>query len=99
MAALEKIPVDVAVHEGLRCSFCGREPAEGSDLIGTSDVFICDECVATCNDLISDAGSGESAAVAAEDEESPANTPGPPKPAVRGLACGRARRIRRHRHL
>ena len=61
MANLEKIRPDIALHDGLHCSFCGREPAEGSDLIGASDVFICDECVATCNDLITDDARDESA--------------------------------------
>src|SRR5262245_21411763 len=27
MPALERISAETAVHEGLRCSFCGREPA------------------------------------------------------------------------
>jgi ornithine cyclodeaminase len=51
MATLQKIPAQTAIDEGLRCSFCGREPSAGSDLIGGSDAFICDECVATCNEI------------------------------------------------
>src|SRR3982751_1468479 len=74
MASLQKIPADTAVEEGLRCSFCGREPADGSDLIGASDVFICDECVATCNDLITDDAHDESAADEPADEDAAAST-------------------------
>ena len=38
----------------LRCSFCGKEPADLSRLIEGPDVSICDECVAECNDLLND---------------------------------------------
>ena len=61
MATLHKIAADEAVGDGLRCSFCGKAPAGGSDLIAGRDAWICDECVATCNELIAtedDAGGG-----------------------------------------
>jgi alanine dehydrogenase len=52
MAALQRIAAESAVREGLRCSFCGKEPADGSDLIAGPHVFICDECIATCADVL-----------------------------------------------
>ncbi len=35
-----------------RCSFCGRTKEEVSTLISGPDVYICDECVHMCHDLI-----------------------------------------------
>jgi alanine dehydrogenase len=67
MPALQRIAAEIAAAEGLQCSFCGRDPAEGSDLIAGPEVFICDECVAACNDMVA----GEDAA---GDEERAAST-------------------------
>jgi alanine dehydrogenase len=53
---LQKIPADVAAADDLRCSFCGKPPAEESDLIGGRQVFICDECIATCSEMVSEQG-------------------------------------------
>ena len=36
------------------CSFCGKTQEEISQLIYGSDVFICNECVALCVDIIRD---------------------------------------------
>jgi len=72
VATLQKIAAQDAVSEGLQCSFCGKAPAGGSDLIAGPDVWICDECVATCNDLIAtedDAGRDDRSD--AEGEEAP----------------------------
>src|ERR1700681_2079287 len=52
MPALQRIAAESAVREGLQCSFCGKEPADGSDLIAGPHVFICDECIATCTDML-----------------------------------------------
>src|SRR6202163_5170355 len=52
MPALQRIAAESAVREGLQCSFCGKEPADGSDLIAGPHVFICDECIATCTDVL-----------------------------------------------
>ena len=52
MPAFEKIPAARAVADGLRCSFCDQEPADDAALIAGPDVFICDECVASCSDLL-----------------------------------------------
>ena len=41
-------------ENGLRCSHCGRHESEVQQLIAGQHVCICDDCVATCNDILSD---------------------------------------------
>ena len=36
----------------MSCSFCGKNPNEVFKLIAGNDVFICDECVELCSDII-----------------------------------------------
>ena len=36
----------------VRCSFCGKEPREVKKLIAGPTVYICDECIGLCNDII-----------------------------------------------
>ena len=36
----------------LYCSFCGKSQHEVKKLIAGPSVFICDECVDLCNDII-----------------------------------------------
>ena len=36
----------------LYCSFCGKSQHEVRKLIAGPNVFICDECVELCNDII-----------------------------------------------
>ncbi len=38
----------------LRCSFCNKDQNDVHKLIAGPTVFICDECVAVCNDIIAD---------------------------------------------
>src|SRR6056297_3727421 len=38
----------------LYCSFCGKSQHEVRKLIAGPSVFICDECVELCNDIISE---------------------------------------------
>ncbi|MCD6499901.1 MAG: ATP-dependent Clp protease ATP-binding subunit ClpX [Deltaproteobacteria bacterium] len=38
----------------LHCSFCDRSQSEVHKLIAGPDVYICDECVAICNDIIAE---------------------------------------------
>src|SRR5271169_4127534 len=45
----------------LYCSFCGKSQHEVKKLIAGPSVFICDECIDLCNDIIRDEASGESA--------------------------------------
>ncbi len=40
--------------EGLRCSFCGKSQREVKKLIAGPAVFICDECVEICLDIIAE---------------------------------------------
>ena len=40
------------INKDFRCSFCGKEQSGVSRLIAGPDVYICDECVALCNDII-----------------------------------------------
>jgi ATP-dependent Clp protease ATP-binding subunit ClpX len=40
--------------ETLRCSFCNKDQNDVRKLIAGPTVFICDECVDVCNDIISD---------------------------------------------
>jgi ATP-dependent Clp protease ATP-binding subunit ClpX len=40
--------------EALRCSFCNKDQNDVRKLIAGPTVFICDECVEVCNDIIAD---------------------------------------------
>src|SRR2546426_1845137 len=69
--------------EVLRCSFCNKDQNEVRKLIAGPTVFICDECVQVCNDIIrADAEEGEAKAVSqnlhAENEQSPNAAVAPP---------------------
>lgn len=46
------------------CSFCGKDQAEVAKLIAGPDVFICDECIDLCNEIVKD----EEAANGSDDE-------------------------------
>ena len=38
----------------LSCSFCGKSQREVRKLIAGPSVYICDECIGLCNDIIAD---------------------------------------------
>ena len=63
--------------EVLRCSFCNKDQNDVRKLIAGPTVFICDECVEVCNDIIADdnryenKGAAVDAADAAGDQEVP----------------------------
>lgn len=40
----------------VRCSFCGKEEHEVSKVISGPGIYICDGCVATCNDILEQEG-------------------------------------------
>ena len=40
----------------LYCSFCGKSQHEVRKLIAGPSVFICDECIELCNDIIREEG-------------------------------------------
>jgi len=46
----------------LYCSFCGKSQHEVRKLIAGPSVFICDECIELCNDIIRDESQGEAQA-------------------------------------
>jgi ATP-dependent Clp protease ATP-binding subunit ClpX len=57
----------------LYCSFCGKSQHEVKKLIAGPSVFICDECIDLCNDIIRDENTTDSsAAVARSDLPAPA---------------------------
>jgi ATP-dependent Clp protease ATP-binding subunit ClpX len=41
-------------HEALRCSFCGKSRDEVVKLIAGPTVYICNECIELCNDIIAE---------------------------------------------
>ena len=43
----------------LYCSFCGKSQHEVRKLIAGPSVFICDECIELCNDIIREESQGE----------------------------------------
>jgi ATP-dependent protease Clp ATPase subunit len=43
---------DHSERKVLRCSFCNKLQSDVSELIAGPRVFICNECVAVCNDIL-----------------------------------------------
>ena len=41
-------------RQGPRCSFCGKEQRMVDRLVAGPNVYICNECIALCNDILSD---------------------------------------------
>ncbi len=41
-------------HGNLSCSFCGKGQREVRKLIAGPTVYICDECIRLCNDIIAE---------------------------------------------
>ena len=46
--------------DGMYCSFCGRHQDEVNKLIAGVDVYICDECVRICDDILKEQATTES---------------------------------------
>src|SRR5689334_10732584 len=57
----------------LYCSFCGKSQHEVKKLIAGPSVFICDECIELCNDIIRD----EAPAAGAEAKAAKSDLPAP----------------------
>ncbi len=55
----------------LYCSFCGKSQHEVKKLIAGPSVFICDECIELCNDIIRDEAPAEGAQAKAPKSELP----------------------------
>ena len=58
----------------LYCSFCGKSQHEVKKLIAGPSVFICDECIELCNDIIRDEAPAEGSAAKTARSELPAPT-------------------------
>src|SRR5256885_16839440 len=56
-------------HGDLSCSFCGKGQREVGRLIAGPTVYICDECIRVCNDIIAE--------VAEREKDRPAVAPRP----------------------
>ena len=41
-------------RQGPRCSFCGKEQRMVERLVAGPNVYICNECIALCNDILND---------------------------------------------
>ena len=52
----------------LKCSFCGKSQKQVKKLIAGGGVYICDECIELCNEIIEEE-LGAAQAAAAESEE------------------------------
>ena len=52
----------------LYCSFCGKSQHEVKKLIAGPSVFICDECIELCNDIVRDEISGDTGEKAAKSD-------------------------------
>lgn len=48
----------VSVPESLRCSFCAKLDSEVSKIIAGPGIYICDECVRLCTEILADAKAG-----------------------------------------
>ena len=55
----------------LYCSFCGKSQHEVKKLIAGPSVFICDECIELCNDIIRDEVPAEGAPARAPKSDLP----------------------------
>ena len=50
-------------EEILRCSFCGKSQNEVKKLIAGPSVYVCNECIDICNEIINDDEQSETASV------------------------------------
>jgi len=41
-------------HRGLACSFCGKHQDQVQRLIAGPGVYICDECIRLCNEILAE---------------------------------------------
>ena len=41
---------------GVRCSFCGKGRAQVARLVAGPGVYICDRCIALCNEVLAESG-------------------------------------------
>jgi ATP-dependent Clp protease ATP-binding subunit ClpX len=55
----------------IKCSFCGRPQSQVKRLVAGPDVYICNECIELCQDIIAEGLDDEQAAFSEENEELP----------------------------
>lgn len=51
ITGIKRIP---RAEEAIRCSFCGKARHEVARMIAGLEVYICGECVGTCNEILAD---------------------------------------------
>ena len=68
-------------NDRLKCSFCGKTQDQVKKLIAGPDVYICDECVELCNEILDEEFfEGKSTEEQKQSEEREADTSSIPKP-------------------
>ena len=55
-------------NKQLRCSFCGKPQSQVARLVAGPDVYICDECIAICLDILKEGAEAEGQPVAGQSE-------------------------------
>ena len=75
-------------NQTLCCSFCGKSQKEVKKLIAGPTVYICDECIGLCNDIIAEEIDRE------ETKDTKLRIPRPSEILMPHLAFARAKRIR-----
>ncbi len=55
-------------NKQLRCSFCGKPQSQVSRLVAGPDVYICDECIAICQDILREGADEHGQPVAGQKE-------------------------------
>lgn len=73
-------PID---PQSLRCSFCGKSEHDIRKLIAGPRVFICDECVSVCDDILASGAARSISSSAAVEPPAPSM----PSDPVRYLSC------------
>jgi len=61
----QSTPADASTPNGVSCSFCGKHQKEVKKIVAGPSVYICDECVGLCNDIIAEEVEAADAAAAA----------------------------------
>jgi hypothetical protein len=46
--------VSFRIHRGLACSFCGKHQEQVQRLIAGPGIYICDECIRLCNEILAE---------------------------------------------
>ncbi len=65
------MPKSVEGPEQLKCSFCGKNQRQVHKLIAGPGVYICDECIELCNDIVDEDRVEETSELVSSDEPLP----------------------------